>query len=220
MSTGRARDRELAGRRDGNRDDDERCRGVADELTQDRGEHEEREQHHPRACITDDVDERVGEVLRGAGLLHSGRERDHGADEHDRRPRDAFVRLRHRHDPQQHHRAGSEQPRRRRRNGAGREEHDHGRHDPEAFERAWPECDRLASDGAGRVHRQHLRVVVDMSIERVPRTLNQQGVTWREHGLARACVLALALHRQDHQLAAVGHHAGEDPRPPSPIAAG
>ena len=69
------------------------------------------------------------------------------ADEHDRRPRDAVVRLRHRHDPQQHHRAGSEQPRRRRRNGAGREEHDHGRHDPEAFERAWPEC---GPPGVGR----------------------------------------------------------------------
>ena len=39
-----------------------------------------------RPGAADDADERVGHEVRGAGLGHGRRERDHAGHEHDRRP--------------------------------------------------------------------------------------------------------------------------------------
>ena len=72
---------------------------------------------------------RVGEQLGGARGDHRRRERDHPADEHDRRPRDAALGLLDGQHAQQDHRAGREQARDRGGHGARGQQHDHrGQH--------------------------------------------------------------------------------------------
>ena len=66
---------------------------------------------------------------------------------------------------------------------------------------------RLAAHELGRVDDQHLRVL-ELLVERGPGAPQQQRVAPGQHGLAD--VLALALHGQDHEVAARRHHARED----------
>ena len=55
--------------------------------------------------------------------------------------------------------------------------------------------------------------VGEVGVERIPVALQQEHVADLEHDLAVLQVLAGALHGQDHQVAALRHHAGEHRRP-------
>lgn len=59
------------------------------------------------------------------------------------------------------------------------------------------------------MNRDRLGIVPDVAVEVVSESLNEEGVTDVELGGAGAAILAAALHGEDHQVTALGHHPGE-----------
>ena len=59
----------------------------------------------------------------------------------------------------------------------------------------------LSAHQLRRIDDQHVGMV-EALVERLPGALQQQRVAGRQHGLARALVLAVALHGQNDEIAA------------------
>ena len=160
----------------GDRDDDERGGHVADELTERRRDEEQAGEQRVRPeRLRRRRHEGLGDEVGGAGLGHRRRQRDHPGDEDDRRPRDRPVGALRRHDPEQDHRAGRQQPGDRRRHDPGREQDDHPDEDDDRLARPSGRAARPGGGRARRVDDEHVRVV-EVLVERGPRALQQQRV--------------------------------------------
>ena len=110
---------------------------------------------------------------------------------------------------EQHERPGREQGRHRRRHGAGREEHHHPDQHADGLLGAQAEGHHLPADLVGLVDHQHVVVVGRWvaSASQLPRTSTASpGASTISPGPE---VSPVALHRDDHEVAALGDHPRE-----------
>ena len=208
ISTGRTSTPELGRGRNADRDHDQRGRGVADQLPEDRGHDEQAGEQGVRAEAPDGPDQHLGDKVGRAGLEHRRRQRQHRRDEDDGRPGDRAVRPLHRHDPEHDERSRGEEPRHRGRHEAGHEQDDHARQDRDRLPGSKPEGHRLTADELGMVDDEEARVV-GACLERLPRPTKQQDVANREFDLLVPEDRAAPLDLRHDEVAALGHHAPE-----------
>ena len=143
------------------------------------------------------------------GLGDRGRERHHRPDEDHRRPVDRPVDLLDRQDPEHQDRPRRPQPGDRRRHQPGREQHHHPEQHQERRLRPRPHRQRLPPHQVRRVHHHHLGRR-QVAVERGPGALQEQRVPGVQRPAGRE-LGALPLHPEHHEVAARGHHAGEQP---------
>ena len=89
-----------------------------------------------------------------------------------------------------------------------RRTHHRGQH-AERLLGAEPERHDLAAHLVGIVDHEHVVVGGEVGRERLPGPAHQHAVAGGEHDLAGLQVLPVALHRDDHEVAALGDHPGE-----------
>ena len=137
-----------------------------------------------RPGVADDVDQPVGELLGRAGLGHRRRERDHPADEDDRRPRDRRGRpARSVSTPSRTIAPAASSPATAGGTAPVASSDDHRRRARRARASRPARAARPAGARLGRVDDEHVGVV-EVLVERAPGALQQQRVAGRERRLA------------------------------------
>ena len=200
------------GHRDGR--DDEHGRGVADHLTEQHGEHEDRGEDHLRAAVADDADQPAGHQVRRPGRGDRDRQRDEPADEHDGLPGDRPVGLRAADDAGHHHRGRADQPRDRGRDHARGQQRDRADQHRDRAPRLRAERHGLPADQLGAVDDEHV-VVGRERLDRGPRPVHQERVALGQRQVVAAAVLAQppdAEHRDAGPDQAREHDLADHPR--------